>query len=173
MADFGMPTLRVGTPPPTGVPGVGVPGVIAPAGRSGGFVDRAAGTVRMARFALVGATGTVVNLAVMAALLAAGSHYVLAAIVAAEVSIIGNFLLQERFVFQDRRGASSLRRRFVQAVTFNNLEALARLPLLVLLVELLALPEIVAQASTLAAAFLLRFTFMSRVVYRASMTSGR
>jgi putative flippase GtrA len=126
----------------------------------------------MARFAAVGATGTVVNLAVMAALIAAGGHYVVAAIVAAEVSIVGNFLLQERFVFQDRTGGTRLRRRFVQAVGFNNLEALARLPLLIGLVELLLLPEVLAQALTLAAAFLLRFGFMSYVVYRVRPPIG-
>jgi putative flippase GtrA len=168
MVDLGMPTLGVGTPRRTTHRQA-----ITAVPQRVGLTDRAAGPIRMARFAAVGATGTVVNLGVMAALLAAGSHYVLAAIVAAEVSIVGNFLLQERFVFQDRRSASSLKRRFLQAVGFNNLEALARLPLLVLLVELLRTPEILAQALTLAVAFLLRFTFMSRVVYRAPLKTRR
>lgn len=167
MVDLGMPTHGVSTPRPTAMMR-GAETVQRALG-----IERLAGMLRMARFAVVGITGTVVNLGVMAALLAAGSHYVVAAIVAAEVSIVGNFLLQERFVFRDRRTTSSGRRRFVQAVGFNNLEALARLPLLVLLVELLATPEVLAQALTLAAAFLLRFSFMSRVVYRAPVQIGR
>lgn len=167
MVDIGTPTL-----------GVAPPDVatrerpIASVRHRLGIDERLAGLLRMARFAMVGATGTVVNLGVMAGLLAADAHYVVAAIVAAEVSIVGNFLLQERFVFQDRRNASSAKRRFVQAVGFNNLEALARLPLLVLLVELLRTPEVLAQALTLAAAFALRFSFMSRVVYRAPAQTG-
>lgn len=128
---------------------------------------------RMVRFGAVGAVGTVVNLAVMAVALHFGAHYVLAAVLAAEVSIVGNFLLQERFVFADGRRSQSWGRRFVQALSFNNLEALLRLPVLVALVHLLQMPEIGAQALTLAAAFLLRFWFMSNVVYGRPSRQGR
>ena len=126
--------------------------------------------LRMGRlwgFGLVGATGLVLNLAVMSLLLALGSHYLLAAVVATEVSIVSNFLLQERFVFADLRARSKgVVRRATQSLVFNNVEHLVRIPFLVLLVEGGALGEVTAQATTLAIAAVGRFLFVSRVVYR-------
>lgn len=124
---------------------------------------------RLSRFAIVGALGTVVNLLVMALLLHGGFiiDYVVAAVVAAEISILHNFLLQERFVFRDMRDAAySWRDRLAQHLLFNNAEALVRLPLLILLVETMRVWALLAQAATLAFAFVARFLFVSRVVYR-------
>jgi dolichol-phosphate mannosyltransferase len=124
---------------------------------------------RMSRFAAVGLLGTVVNLVVMALLVggAAQLNYVVAAVIAAEVSILHNFLMQERFVFRDLRdGVHSRTRRLIQHLAFNNAEALLRLPLLVLLVETMHVYALLAQGVTLAVAFVARFLFVSRVVYR-------
>ena len=124
---------------------------------------------RMSRFAAVGALGTVVNLAVMALLVHGlfDVDYIAAAIVAAEVSILHNFLLQERYVFRDLRdGAHGWRSRLGQHLLFNNVEALVRLPVLVLLVEQVGANAVLAQALTLSVAFVVRFLFVSRVVYR-------
>lgn len=122
---------------------------------------------RMSRFAVVGGLGTVVNLAVMWVLVHLGTPYVAAAIVAAEVSIGHNFLMQERFVFRDMRdGVHSFRVRMLQFFAFNNIETLLRLPFLVLLVSGLGMFSVLAQAITLAVAFVVRFFFVSRVVYR-------
>ncbi|MGY1914920.1 glycosyltransferase [Blastococcus sp. SYSU DS0973] len=124
---------------------------------------------RLSRFAAVGALGTLVNLAVMA-LLVRGPvelNYVVAAVLAAEVSMLHNFVLQERFVFRDLRdGVRRRGRRLAQHFAFNNAEALLRLPLLVLLVETMHLYALLAQAVTLAVAFVARFLFVSRVIYR-------
>jgi dolichol-phosphate mannosyltransferase len=124
---------------------------------------------RMSRFAAVGVLGTVVNLAVMG-LLTHGLfnvNYVVSAVIAAEVSILHNFLLQERFVFRDMRdGANRWAKRLVQSLAFNNVEALVRLPFLILLVETMHVWALLAQAVTLAIAFVVRFVFVSRVVYR-------
>jgi dolichol-phosphate mannosyltransferase len=122
---------------------------------------------RMARFAAVGALGTVVNLTVMALLVHGvfDVNYVLASVVAAELSILHNFLMQERFVFRDMRQGRWFR-RFAQFLGFNNLEALVRVPILVLLVEVLGLGAVLGQALLLAVAFVGRFLFTSRVIYR-------
>lgn len=121
---------------------------------------------RMSRFAAVGALGTVVNLLVMLGLVSF-MPYVVAALIAAEVSILHNFLLQERFVFHDMRdGVHSWSRRLAQHLAFNNAETLIRLPLLILLVETMHVWAVLAQAVTLAIAFVVRFLFVSRVVYR-------
>ena len=121
---------------------------------------------RMSRFAAVGAFGTVLNLVIMAAMLGLGAHYLLAAIVATELTILSNFLMQERLVFRDLREGRPIWQRFAASVGFNNVETLVRMPVLMLLVDLLLLPGLVAQAATLAAAFVVRFAFTSRVIYR-------
>ncbi|WP_334683972.1 GtrA family protein [Arthrobacter sp. CAN_A214] len=132
---------------------------------------RQVGELRVGRiglFAVVGALGTVLNLLIMATLLVFGVHYVVAAIAAAELTILSNFLMQERLVFSGvRRSAGAIRTRFLQSVGFNNAEALLRLPVLVLLVEVLLINSVIAQAGTLAAAFGLRYLFHSKVVYVA------
>ena len=124
---------------------------------------------RIASFGLVGGIGTVLNLIIMGVLVALGVHYVLAAVVAAEVTILSNFLMQERMVFSAEKGdAHPIRRRFLQSLTFNNIDAAARLPVLWALVEFAGMASLVAQAGTLAVAFLLRYLFHSRVVYGAA-----
>jgi putative flippase GtrA len=124
---------------------------------------------RMTRFAAVGALGTVVNLLVMALLVHVlyDINYVVAAVLAAEISILHNFVLQERFVFRDMRdGVNSWWDRLSQHLLFNNAEALVRMPFLILLVEMMHVWALLAQAVTLAVAFVARFLFVSRVVYR-------
>jgi dolichol-phosphate mannosyltransferase len=120
---------------------------------------------RVSRFAVVGAFGTILNLAIMAALLGLGSHYLVAVIVATELTILSNFLMQERLVFQDMRGGRAFWQRILVSFGFNNAETLVRLPVLVFLVEALLIPSVLAQAATLAVAFLVRFAFTVRVIY--------
>lgn len=122
---------------------------------------------KMSAFALIGLFGALVNLGIIWALTAAGMGYIWAAIIGAEATIIGNFLLQERFVFHDMRGtASSLRVRFLASFTFNNVEAALRIPLLAVMVESWHLPVVLAAALSLVAAFFARFLFHALVVYR-------
>ena len=123
---------------------------------------------RMSRFAVVGGLGTLVNLAVMwLCLRVPGFNYVAAAVVATEVSILHNFLLQERFVFQDMRGGRhGYAMRMGHFFAFNNIEALVRMPLLVLLVSGLGLYSVLAQGLTLGVAFVARFFWTSQVIYR-------
>lgn len=129
---------------------------------------------RMSRFAIIGAFGAVVNVAIVALLTSLGVGYLAAAVVGAEVTIVGNFLLLERFVFADlRREGKSWSRRFLQSFTFNNVETLLRLPVLTLLVETAHLGAALATAVTLFVAFVVRFTFHARVVYRPRASSRR
>jgi dolichol-phosphate mannosyltransferase len=123
---------------------------------------------RMSQFAAVGALGTVVNLAIMATLmLFMGSHYILAAALAAEFTIVQNFVLQELWVFRDLRdGGRSLPVRAASSLAYNNLDMVIRLPVLYAFVTYLQVAPIVAQGITLGIAFLARFLFTSLVVYR-------
>lgn len=119
-------------------------------------------------FAGVGAVGAVLNLLIMGLLLGAGAHYVFAAIMAAELTIVSNFLMQERLVFGALLHEANARTtRFLHSFGFNNAEALLRLPVLVFAVETLMVNSVIAQGLTLAAAFTLRYFFHSKVVYRS------
>jgi dolichol-phosphate mannosyltransferase len=126
---------------------------------------------KMSLFALIGVAGAVANLAIMWALIHMGMDYVVAAVIAAEVTIIGNFLLQERFVFQDMRdSASGVWMRFAKSFSFNNAEALIRIPMLALMVQTWHISAVVAAAITLMVAFVVRFMFHSLVVYAPRKT---
>jgi dolichol-phosphate mannosyltransferase len=128
---------------------------------------------RMSAFALVGAAGAIANLVVMSGLLLLGMGYVPAAIIASELTIIGNFLLLEYLVFADMRAESGLlRHRFAESFAFNNAEAIVRIPLMAVLVEGAHLPSVFAAAVTLVGAFVVRFVFHALVVY-APRREGR
>lgn len=120
-------------------------------------------------FAGVGAFGAVLNLLLMGFLLGNGAHYVLAAIIAAELTIVSNFLMQERLVFgADLHKVNSRITRFLHSFAFNNVEALLRLPVLMFAVETLMVDSVIAQGLTLLAAFTARYLYHSKVVYRST-----
>lgn len=121
---------------------------------------------KMSLFALIGVIGAVANLGIMWLLTSAGMDYVLAAIIGAAVTIVGNFVLQERFVFADMRSdARGLGMRFLASVSFNGIEAALRIPLMALMVESWHISSVLATAISLVVAFLARFLFHSLVVY--------
>ncbi|KJL21428.1 Undecaprenyl-phosphate mannosyltransferase [Microbacterium oxydans] len=121
---------------------------------------------KMSLFALIGVIGAAANLGIMWALTAAGVPYIWAAIIGAEVTIIGNFVLQERFVFADMRtDARGLGIRFVSSFAFNNVEAALRIPVMALMVESWHISSVVATGLSLVVAFFARFLFHSLVVY--------
>lgn len=121
---------------------------------------------KMSLFAIIGGLGAVLNVGIVAALTHWGVDYLIAAIVAAEVTIVGNFLLIERFVFSDMRGqAAGVWSRFAKSFAFNNAEAVVRIPIVAFMVETGHLSAVVATAITLVVAFVVRFVFHSLVVY--------
>ncbi len=121
---------------------------------------------KMSLFAAVGAVGAAANIALVAMLTACGVGYIVAAIVAAELTIIGNFLLIERFVFDDLRSeASGVGSRFVKSLAFNNVEAAIRIPIMAMLVTTAHISAAIATALTLVVAFFVRFLFHALVVY--------
>jgi len=121
---------------------------------------------KMSLFAVIGGLGAIANVAIVWALTQVGVGYIFAAIIAAEATIIGNFLLQERFVFHDMRAsASAWWLRFAKSFSFNNAEALVRIPVIALMVESGHFSAVVATAITLVVAFIVRFVFHSLVVY--------
>ncbi|GAB6939246.1 glycosyltransferase [Isoptericola variabilis] len=128
---------------------------------------------RLSPFALIGALGAVLNLAILAGLQGLGVHYLPAVIWANVVTIVINFLLQERFVFADLRdGAHGFWGRFVRSFAFNGTEAAVRTLLLWWIVErAVPHPELV-QAVLILVAFIVRFVFQAQVVYRPRGSAG-
>jgi len=127
---------------------------------------------RMSAFALVGGFGAIANLVIMWGLMRVGVEYVVAAVIASELTIIGNFLLLEYLVFADMRADSGMmRHRFVKSFVFNNLEAVIRIPVMWLLVESTHISAVLAAALTLVAAFVVRFVFHALVVYAPRRTA--
>ncbi|HAN23463.1 MAG: glycosyl transferase family 2 [Microbacterium sp.] len=121
---------------------------------------------RMSLFAVIGALGAVANVVIMWMLVHTGVNYMVAAIISAEVTIIGNFVLQERFVFHDmKEQASAIWSRFVKSFGFNNAEAAVRIAILPIMVEALHISSVMATAITLVVAFFVRFAFHKFVVY--------
>ena len=121
---------------------------------------------KMSLFAIIGGLGAIANVAIVWALTQLGVDYIVAAIAAAEATIVGNFLLQERFVFQDmRESASGVWLRFAKSFAFNNAEALVRIPIVAMMVSTGHISAVLATAITLVVAFFVRFLFHSLVVY--------
>lgn len=129
---------------------------------------------KMSLFAVIGGLGAIANIAIVWALTHLGMHYLPAAVIAAETTILGNFLLQERFVFQDMKGdASGVWTRFLKSFTFNNVELIVRIPVVGLMVSTGHITAVVATAITLAIAFVVRFVFHSLVVYAPRRTGAK
>jgi dolichol-phosphate mannosyltransferase len=121
---------------------------------------------RMSGFAMIGAIGFLINVALFAVFIKLGVEYLSAAAIAAEATILSNFALMEKFVFKDlSTDRSQMWRRLWKSLAFNNVEAALRLPLLYVLVGLWAVASAPATAITLALSFAARFMFHSRVVY--------
>lgn len=121
---------------------------------------------KMSLFAVIGGLGALVNLAIVWVLTSFDVNYIAAAIIAAETTIIGNFLLQERFVFHDmKHEASGVWSRFAKSFSFNNAELLIRIPIVALMVSGGHISVVIATAITLVVAFIVRFVFHSLVVY--------
>lgn len=121
---------------------------------------------KMSLFAVIGGLGAIANVGIVWALTQLDVDYIVAAVIAAEVTIVGNFLLQERFVFQDmREGATGVWTRFAKSFAFNNAEAVIRIPIVAVMVSSGHISAVVATAITLVVAFFVRFLFHSLVVY--------
>ncbi|MBN8424476.1 glycosyltransferase [Microbacterium esteraromaticum] len=121
---------------------------------------------KMGLFALIGGIGAVANIGIMWVLTQAGMDYLIAAVIGSAATIIGNFVLQELFVFRaERHDASRLWVRFAASVSFNGIEAALRIPVMAWMVESWHISSVLATAISLVVAFFARFLFHALVVY--------
>lgn len=102
--------------------------------RTRGALGRRANWLQLTRFAVVGASGYVVNLAVYTALVkAAGVHYLLAAICSFLVAVTNNYTWNRLWTFRGQRG--HLAYQGLRFLVVSTLALCANLALLALLVE--------------------------------------
>jgi putative flippase GtrA len=114
-------------------------------------LGRRANWAELARFALVGASGYVINLAVFSALVGGGgAHYLPAAAFAFCVAVSNNFLLNRYWTFKATHVTAALQAPRFLAVSLGALAL--NLAALQVLVALFGLPETAAQATAVALA---------------------
>lgn len=127
---------------------------------------------RLLRFALVGGTGFVVNLLVLAVLLENhvgalwAGRQATAAVVATQVAIVWNFALTERWVFPGRAGHWA--GRLFPFWVLNCIALLVQLPLAARLRSLLGGSYLLATAMALAILILARFAVCDWLLYGAA-----
>jgi putative flippase GtrA len=121
---------------------------------------------RLAAFGAVGATGVAVNTAALWLFSehVVHPHYLIAAVLATEVSTSWNFVLTEKFVFRGPK-PGTVPGRGVRFFLLNHLALLPRLPLLALLVGVFGADLLVANVITLALLFLVRFVIADSAIY--------
>lgn len=121
--------------------------------------------LRMLGYAAVGVSGVLPNLVALQVLTAVfGVHYLTAAVIANQVAIGWNFVLTDRLIFRHRRQRRLLS-RLGQFVVLGNVDLVARIPLLALLVGDLGLGYLSGTAVTLLVMFAVRFLVLDRLVY--------
>jgi dolichol-phosphate mannosyltransferase len=120
----------------------------------------------LSRFALVGASGLVVNQALLwSAVTMVHINYVAGAIVATQGSTTWNFLLLDQWVFPERKEPSGLV-RYLAFSGVNNATLLLRVPMLAAMVSLLHMHYLVSNLLTLLVLFASRFLVSDRLIWR-------
>jgi dolichol-phosphate mannosyltransferase len=129
---------------------------------------------RPLKFGLVGASGLVVNMLLLALLTSgAGLFYLASALLATEASIIWNFALSERWVFRSRSHKDGRLRRFVSFAAANNVAFALSGPLLWLLVAGIGLHYLLANLGSIGALVVARFLIADRLIWRESRQPSR
>ena len=118
------------------------------------------------RFCVVGGVGLAVNMGAFVLFNAAfGLNYLLAAVLATQVSTTTNFLMTERWVFA-RRATGGVKPRVLMYFALNNLSLLLRGPILILLVEGLGLGTAVSNFLSLLVLTVIRFAVADSYIWR-------
>jgi len=115
--------------------------------RVGRGFKRLSAWLELGRFAVVGGSGYVVNLAVFSAAIAAGAHYTVAATAAFLVAVANNFHWHRRWTFAVRHGRRT--RQGARFLTLSVAGFLFSLGVLSLLAGALGVPEVPAQAAAI------------------------
>lgn len=129
---------------------------------------------RFLRFSLVGMIGAALQLALLAALTKLFvPDYLLATVIAVELTIIHNFAWHQRFTWRERSsaGAAQILRRFVELnLSTGMISILGNLVLMKLLVEAARLDVLLANLVSVGACSLVNFAVGDRLIFGADQT---
>lgn len=120
----------------------------------------------LVRFLLVGVLGLILNTLLM--WLGVGSlrwPIILTAILATELTTLSNFVLNEQWVFDDRRERKTLTYRLRGFFLMNNVLLALRLPLLLILITLVGLHYLLANFISLIAMTIVRFFISDQIIW--------
>lgn len=129
-------------------------------------------TTRIGRFLSAGLAGFVLQIAVLAMLIALNVQYLVATALAVELAIVVNFLWHERWTWQDRPARND-RERWLRLVRYNAMTGVTSIvgSLVVtgLLVESLSMSPVVANIISVVALGALNFAGAETLVFRAGV----
>ncbi|GGZ26480.1 dolichol monophosphate mannose synthase [Streptomyces inusitatus] len=129
-------------------------------------------SARMVAFGLIGVSGLVPNLLALWVLTGATSlHYAVAEVLANQLGVLWNFALLEFLVYRSGKPGRGARRLLGFAV-LSNADLLARIPLMMLLVERAGLGPVTATVISLVVVFVVRFLLVDTLVYRRRRTAA-
>lgn len=127
----------------------------------------AAGFASFAKFAVVGASGLVVNTAALGVLTGSlGASITAGLILSTQLSTTTNFVLSERFVFNGRNHRHGAVGRYAQFSAVNNLALLVRAPMVLVLTGPIGAHLLVANLVSLATLMLVRFGVADRLIWQ-------
>ncbi len=125
---------------------------------------------RLARFGVVGATGLIVNMALLAALTGVGGmYYLLSAVVATQGSTLWNFAFTEGWVFGERSKGRGRLGRLGKFLLMNNAALLLRGPFLLILTSGLGVHYLISNLITLLALGLARYVVSDGWIWAESL----
>jgi putative flippase GtrA len=128
---------------------------------------------QLIRFGLVGISGIVVNQLIFSSFIQLGGlAYLLAAIVATQVSSTWNFVWTEHWVFDTRGTSQPALSRFFAFMVMNNLTLLARIPALWVLVGAMHVSTSWANLATLVGLFAARFFVARNMIWGSGSSDG-
>jgi len=128
--------------------------------------------LRLIKFGLVGLSGLVINMALLALLTEFGGLFYLAsAVIATETAIVWNFAFSECWVFRDR-GNGARCNRFVAFVVVNNMAFAVGGPLLWLLVSGLGMNYLLGNFASITALMLARFVIADALIWPNAYTTS-
>lgn len=128
---------------------------------------------RMVAFGLIGVSGFVPNLLALWALTGATSlHYAVAEVLANQLGVGWNFALLDFLVYRSAK-QGHWAGRLLGFAALSNADLLARIPLMMLLVEQAGIGPVPATVVSLVVVFLARFLLVDTLIYRRRGAAAR
>ena len=125
---------------------------------------------RVLKFSVGGLAGFVIQVGLLAILIAAGLHYLAATVIAVELAILANFVWHERWTWRDRTTSNGALGRLLRYNAITALTSIVGSVVITgLLVESLAIPAVTANIISVMMLGLVNFVGADKLVFRAGI----